>query len=70
MIEMLKRKFLLYSKKVRISKDYSVFYYLFENQIDIDDMLNKAQEVCCQGKPILINPLIGKTDFRKGSISV
>lgn len=37
---------------------------------EIKDMLRGAQEESRKGKPVLINCLIGKTDFRKGSISV
>ena len=36
----------------------------------IRDMLRRAQELSREGKPVLINCLIGKTDFREGSISV
>eukprot|EP00112_Aurelia_sp_Birch-Aquarium-sp1_P009235 Seg2040.2 transcript_id=Seg2040.2/GoldUCD/mRNA.D3Y31 product="Acetolactate synthase-like protein" pseudo=true protein_id=Seg2040.2/GoldUCD/D3Y31 len=37
---------------------------------EIDYLLEKAQVLQKQGKPVLINALIGKTDFREGSISV
>ena len=37
---------------------------------EIRDTLWKAQELSREGKPILINCLIGKSDFREGSISV
>ncbi|EDO32896.1 predicted protein, partial [Nematostella vectensis] len=37
---------------------------------EIKDILSKAQEVSRQGKPVLINALIGKSTFREGSISV
>ncbi len=37
---------------------------------DIDKVLKEAQETQKQGKPVLINALIGKTNFRDGSISV
>ena len=36
----------------------------------IRDMLREAQEISREGKPVLINCLIGKTNFRAGSISV
>ncbi|KAM4704091.1 2-hydroxyacyl-CoA lyase 2 [Rhinophrynus dorsalis] len=36
----------------------------------IDDIIKEAQEACRQGKATLINVLIGKTNFREGSISV
>jgi hypothetical protein len=34
------------------------------------DVFLKAREAAGQGRPVLINALIGKTDFRKGSISM
>jgi len=37
---------------------------------EIEETLEKAQELASKGKPVLINTLIGKTNFREGSISV
>ena len=37
---------------------------------EIDATLTKAQETASGGKAVLINALIGKTDFRQGPISV
>lgn len=37
---------------------------------DIRDMLQRAQELSRDGKPVLVNCFIGKTNFREGSISV
>ena len=36
----------------------------------VPDVLARAREEAASGRPVLINALIGKTDFRKGSISV
>ncbi|XP_064293240.1 2-hydroxyacyl-CoA lyase 2 [Phalacrocorax carbo] len=36
----------------------------------LDAVLRAAQDACRQGRPVLINALIGRTDFRDGSISV
>ena len=36
----------------------------------IPDMIAEAKQTAANGKPVLINALIGKSDFRKGSISV
>ncbi|XP_053907906.1 2-hydroxyacyl-CoA lyase 2 isoform X1 [Cuculus canorus] len=36
----------------------------------LDAVLRAAQDACRHGRPVLINALIGKTDFRDGSISV
>ena len=37
---------------------------------EIDATLSKAQDIARDGTAVLINALIGKTDFRQGSISV
>lgn len=36
----------------------------------LDAVLRAAQDACRRGHPVLVNALIGKTDFREGSISV
>ncbi|XP_041467201.1 2-hydroxyacyl-CoA lyase 2-like [Lytechinus variegatus] len=41
-----------------------------ESKDEIHQKLIEAQEISKKGKPVLINCLIGKTDFRNGSISV
>ncbi len=33
-------------------------------------VLQKAKAIALSGKPVLVNVWIGKTDFRKGSISM
>lgn len=37
---------------------------------EIYDTFQKAKELAADGKPVVINALIGKSDFRAGSISV
>uniref|UniRef100_A0A8C1NIC1 2-hydroxyacyl-CoA lyase 2 n=1 Tax=Cyprinus carpio TaxID=7962 RepID=A0A8C1NIC1_CYPCA len=41
-----------------------------EDESQLDDIIKKAQKECREGKAILLNVLIGKTNFREGSISV
>ncbi|KAH0628632.1 hypothetical protein JD844_010001 [Phrynosoma platyrhinos] len=41
-----------------------------QNEDQMDDIIRTAQSECRSGKPILLNALIGKTNFREGSISV
>jgi len=41
-----------------------------ERPEDIPQVLRQAQELAREGHPVLINALLGKTDFRKGSISM
>ena len=39
-------------------------------KMDIKKILAEAQTVSRKGRPVLVNCLIGRTDFREGSISV
>ncbi|XP_043072560.1 2-hydroxyacyl-CoA lyase 2 [Puntigrus tetrazona] len=41
-----------------------------EDESQLDDIIKKAQKECGEGKAVLLNVLIGKTNFREGSISV
>ncbi|XP_033028876.1 acetolactate synthase-like protein [Lacerta agilis] len=41
-----------------------------ENEDQMEELIRTAQSECRQGHPVLLNVLIGKTDFREGSISV
>jgi acetolactate synthase-1/2/3 large subunit len=36
----------------------------------VQSTLEQAKALARQGKPVLINLMLGKTDFRKGSISM
>ena len=44
--------------------------YFIDNQNQINDVLIQAKESAQSGMPTVINVRIGKTDFRKGSISM
>ena len=44
--------------------------YFMDNANQIDDMLTQAKEYAKSGKPVVVNARIGKTNFRKGSISM
>jgi thiamine pyrophosphate-dependent acetolactate synthase large subunit-like protein len=44
--------------------------YFIDNEDQIDEILSQAKESVLSGKPTVINVLIGKTDFRKGSLSM
>uniref|UniRef100_A0A8C9SZ60 2-hydroxyacyl-CoA lyase 2 n=1 Tax=Scleropages formosus TaxID=113540 RepID=A0A8C9SZ60_SCLFO len=41
-----------------------------EDEASLDEIIRKAQQEAQQGKAMLLNVLIGKTNFRQGSISV
>jgi thiamine pyrophosphate-dependent acetolactate synthase large subunit-like protein len=53
-----------------VAKGYGAEGILLTNTEDIPIVLKKAKELAKNGHSVLINTLIGKTDFRKGSISV
>tara|TARA_Y100000310_G_scaffold125469_1_gene124266 strand:- start:26976 stop:28718 length:1743 start_codon:yes stop_codon:yes gene_type:complete len=44
--------------------------YFVDKENQIDDVLTQAKESAKSGKPTVVNVRIGKTDFRKGSISM
>ena len=44
--------------------------FLLDNPKDINGVFRQAKEAAHSGTPVLINARIGKTDFRKGSISM
>ena len=44
-------------------------YYIDDENL-IDEILIQAKESAQSGKPTVVNVLIGKTDFRKGSLSM
>jgi len=44
--------------------------YCIQDPSDIEPVLSAAKQDAAAGAPVLINALLGKTDFRKGSISM
>ncbi len=53
-----------------VAEGYGGKGYLIKSKKDIPKVLKEAKRTARKGKPVLINLLIGKTDFRKGSISM
>ncbi len=41
-----------------------------DREEDLDDTFRRAVEVSRQGRPVVVNALLGRSDFRKGSISI
>lgn len=41
-----------------------------DNEDQVVRVLREAQQRCREGHPVVVNILIGKTDFRDGSISI
>jgi acetolactate synthase-1/2/3 large subunit len=44
--------------------------FLLEREEDIERVLYQARQAARRGRPVVINALIGTTDFRKGSVSL
>ncbi len=53
-----------------VAEGYGGKGFKLERPEDIPSVLAEAKSLARQGIPVLINALIGKTDFRKGSISM
>lgn len=61
---------LKYSNYHKIADALDARGLLIKNNDEIDSVLKEAKQTAQNGRPVLINALMGKTDFRKGSISV
>ncbi|MEM7586144.1 MAG: thiamine pyrophosphate-binding protein [Acidobacteriota bacterium] len=53
-----------------VAEGYGGKGLLLERPEDVPRVLAEAKEIARSGSPVLINALLGKTDFRKGSISM
>ncbi|TXT65490.1 MAG: Acetolactate synthase [Promethearchaeota archaeon] len=53
-----------------VAEGYGGEGLLLKNEINISRLMEQAKLLVKNGSPILINALMGKTDFRKGSISM
>lgn len=53
-----------------VAEGYGGKGLLLERPEDVPAVLQEAKEIARGGTPVLVNALLGKTDFRKGSISM
>ena len=53
-----------------VAEGFGAEGFLLDRKEDIDRVFREAKKAARDGSPVLINVLIGKTDFRKGSISM
>ena len=53
-----------------VAEGYGGKGFVLDKEEDIERILGEARQAAQAGRPVLINALIGKTDFRKGSISM
>lgn len=54
----------------RVAEGYGGVGLLLDDPAKIDETLDRAKAIAREGKPVLVNVHIAKTDFRKGSISI
>lgn len=54
----------------QVAEGYGGRGLLLERPEDIPKVLAEAKEIARGGTPVLVNAMLGKTDFRKGSISM
>ena len=53
-----------------VAEGYGGKGFLLDSEEKIEGVFGEARQAAQAGHPVLINALIGKTDFRKGSISM
>jgi len=53
-----------------VAEGFGAKGFLLDSSKDIDAVFKQAKDTARSGTPVLINARIGKTDFRKGSISM
>ena len=53
-----------------VAEGYGGRGLLLDDPAKIDATLTEAKAIAKQGKPVVINAMIGTTEFRKGSISI
>ena len=44
--------------------------WLLDDPAKVDEVLDQAKSLSRQGKPVCVNVILQKTDFREGSISI
>lgn len=61
---------LAYSDYHRVAESYGGAGFILREESRIDEVLDAARDAFRGGKPVLVNALINRTEFRKGSISM
>ena len=61
---------LAYTDYHRVAEGFGGTGILLNDPVMIPEALIFAKEAALAGHPVLINAILGKTDFRKGSISM
>ena len=53
-----------------VAEAYGGKGFLLDQPQDMEGMFSEAKQAAREGRPVIINVMVGKTDFRKGSISM
>ncbi|MEM8929977.1 MAG: thiamine pyrophosphate-binding protein [Acidobacteriota bacterium] len=61
---------LAYTDYHKVAEGYGGVGLKVDRPEDVPGVLQEAKRLAAEGKPVLINAILGKTDFRKGSISM
>ncbi len=61
---------LRYTDYHEVANGFGAVGLKIDSKDQIESVVEEAKAVAKNGKPVLINVLIGKTDFRKGSMSM
>ncbi|MEO7910110.1 MAG: thiamine pyrophosphate-binding protein, partial [Roseiflexaceae bacterium] len=61
---------LAYTDYQRVAEGLGAAGLLVDDPELVPDVLQQARQLAASGKPVLVNAILGKTDFRKGSISM
>jgi len=61
---------LRYNRYHELAESLDARGYLINHNAHIDEVLGQAKQKSRDGRPVLINAMIGATDYRKGSISM
>jgi thiamine pyrophosphate-dependent acetolactate synthase large subunit-like protein len=61
---------LAYTDYQEVAKGFGAEGLIARSAEELPGVIKQAKELAKQGKPVLINTLIGRTDFRKGSMSM
>jgi thiamine pyrophosphate-dependent acetolactate synthase large subunit-like protein len=59
-----------YSDYHKVAEAYGGAGFVIRDSGEIDSVLDAALEALRNGKPVIVNAIIGRSDFRKGSISM
>ena len=61
---------LMHTDYHRVAEGFGSIGFKLDDPELAGEVLQQARQAAASGKPVLVNAILGKTDFRKGSISM